>query len=320
MGEPTPFGGGGTGTTGGRTGCGALQVLAGAMLWGTTGTAQALAPAGATPPAVGAARLLVGGLALLALGAGRGLPGPLRRWPWTPLLLSAACMAAYQPLFFGGVARAGVAVGTLVGIGSSPIATGLLAAVLRGERLTGRWLAATLLAVAGASLLAGSGGELRAEPLGVAMAMGAGVAYALYTVTSKRLLEEHDPAAVAAVVFAVAGLGSAPLLLLSDPAWLLRPRGALVALHLGLVATALAYTLFTRGLRRLPAATAATLSLAEPLTATFLGTVVLREPFTGPEAAGALLLLGGLLLLALPPGISSATARRLGLRPPAAGR
>jgi len=41
------------------------QVLAAAVLFGTTGTAQALGPAGTTPVAVGAVRLLVGGLILL---------------------------------------------------------------------------------------------------------------------------------------------------------------------------------------------------------------------------------------------------------------
>ncbi len=46
---------------------GAWMVLAAGVLWGTTGTAQAFAPAGATPLAIGAIRLLVGGTALLIL-------------------------------------------------------------------------------------------------------------------------------------------------------------------------------------------------------------------------------------------------------------
>jgi DME family drug/metabolite transporter len=42
-------------------------VLLAAVLFGTTGTAQALGPDGTTPLGVGAARLLVGGTALLAV-------------------------------------------------------------------------------------------------------------------------------------------------------------------------------------------------------------------------------------------------------------
>jgi len=39
-------------------------LLCASVLWGTTGTAQALAHLHAAPPAIGAARLLSGGLAL----------------------------------------------------------------------------------------------------------------------------------------------------------------------------------------------------------------------------------------------------------------
>ncbi|PAD19660.1 EamA family transporter, partial [Terribacillus saccharophilus] len=42
-----------------------LFVLFAAILWGTTGTAQAFAPAAAHPIAIGAARLAVGGVFLL---------------------------------------------------------------------------------------------------------------------------------------------------------------------------------------------------------------------------------------------------------------
>lgn len=287
----------------------ALRVLAGAVLWGTTGTARALAPVAASPLAVGAARLLLGGSVLLLLAAGRIRRSDPRSWPRLPLLLSALCMAAYQPLFFSGVARAGVAVGTLVGIGSSPLFAGLLAALLRGERPTARWYGATLLGMAGTMLLAVSGGPLRADPAGLAMAAAAGFAYALYTVLSKGLFERRDPLAVTGVVFFLGGLLVGPLLLLTPPRWILEPRGLAVVLHLGLAATALAYLLFTRGLAALPASTAATLSLAEPLTAALLGAAVLHESFSLAESLGAVLLAAGLLLLSLPAALARPVGR-----------
>jgi DME family drug/metabolite transporter len=51
---------------------GTLLVLLAAILWGTTGTSQALAPPGAHPLTVGALRLAVGGGALLLLTLFRG--------------------------------------------------------------------------------------------------------------------------------------------------------------------------------------------------------------------------------------------------------
>jgi DME family drug/metabolite transporter len=57
--------------------------------------------------------------------------------------------------------------------------------------------------------------------------------------------------------------------------------------------------LFARGLRSLSASETATLTLAEPLTAGALGAIVLAEPFTALSAAGAALVLAGLLALGL---------------------
>jgi len=75
------------------------------------------------------------------------------------------------------------------------------------------------------------------------------------------------------------------------------PDGLLVVLHLGLVATALAYFLFARGLRSVPAVHAVTLSLAEPLTAATLGILVLKERLTPEATIGMALVLAGLVVL-----------------------
>ena len=105
---------------------GHLFCLAGAILWGTTGTTQALAPVGASPEVIGALRQIIGGAGLLAIGLARSGLGRPKDWPPLTTLLAAACMAGYQLCFFYGVSRTGVAVGTIVGIGSSPIWGGFL--------------------------------------------------------------------------------------------------------------------------------------------------------------------------------------------------
>lgn len=277
---------------------GAARVVAAGVLWGTTGTARALAPPGADPLGVGAARLAVGAAALLAAAALRGGLGSLRRSDWPRVWLAAACVAAYQPLFFAGVARAGVAVGTLVGIGSAPVVAGLLSGLVRREWPGRRWLAATALAVAGCALLSGIGsGGAPTASAGVALAVAAGAAYAGYTVVGKELVGRYRAEAVTARVFAAAALLLSPALALGQREWLREPRGLAVALHLGLVATAAAYLLFTRGLAQLPAPVAATLSLSEPLTAALLGMAVLGERLTLLGWAGAAAITLGIALL-----------------------
>lgn len=281
-------------------GSGIWYILAAAVLWGTTGTSQGLAPAGVEPTTIGAVRLAVGGGTLLLLALARGAFKKNGAWPVTVTFVSALFVAGYQLCFFAGVARTGVAVGTMVAIGSAPVAAGVLGYFVRQERIGRRWLAATLLSVCGCALLATGGiGGLQSNMVGIMLALGAGLSYAAYTVSIKGLLDQHAPDAVMAVVFCLAALLLSPLLFTAKLGWLTEPRGMAVALHLGVMATALSYGLFARGLKSVSVGVAATLSLGEPLTAALLGVVVLGEQVSLIQIAGIMLLFSGLVLLAL---------------------
>jgi drug/metabolite transporter, DME family len=277
------------------------QVLLAALCFATTGTAQALGPRGTDPVGVGATRILVGGALLVALVLLRGSGFRARPWARGPVLAAVGGVAVYQLAFFAAVADTGVAVGTIVALGSAPMLAGLFEWVLDRRRPPARWTVATALACAGVALLALAGGEASVSLPGVALAVTAGGAYATYTLAAKRLLQAgHAPETVMAAAFGLGALVLLPALAASDPGWLLHADGAGLALFLGVIPTALAYVLFARGLRRLSASETATLTLAEPLTAGVLGAVVLAEPVTGLSAAGGVCVLAGLLALAAP--------------------
>jgi DME family drug/metabolite transporter len=279
-------------------------ILAAAVLWGTTGTAQAFAPHGAQPASVGAVRLVVGGFALLLFAAVRGAFRGQKQWLSSASITAGVCIALYQLCFFAGVSRTGVAAGTIVAIGSAPIFAGLLGLVIRGERQGWRWGLATSLAVLGCAALVADRGELRVNLFGLLLALGAGLAYATYAVASKGLLEKQSPEAAMAIVFCLGAVLLLPVLVTSDLTWIATPHGLGVALHLGLVTTAFAYILFARGLRLIPVATAVSLSLAEPLTAALLGLVVLGEQLTLLAFSGIGLIFSGLIFLSINPVFS----------------
>ncbi len=282
-----------------KRGGGLWFVLAAAVLWGTTGTAQALAPPNAQPIAVGAVRLAIGGSALLFFSASNGRLSNYKQLPLRPTLVGAASIAAYQLCFFAGVSLTGVAVGTIVAIGSAPILAGVLEWLVDRERPQSHWVAATLLAVTGCTLLIASGGALSIHIGGVFLALGAGASYAVYAHTSKQLLGQQPPDLVTAVLFSLGAILLLPILFVTDLNWLAISRGLAVALHLGLVATALAYILFTRGLVQVPVSSAVTLSLAEPLTAALLGVFLLNEKLSLFGFVGTSLILAGLALLGI---------------------
>jgi DME family drug/metabolite transporter len=306
-------------------GPGLLLICLAAASWGTTGATMALLARGAdaNPLLVGAARLAVA--APLLLAAARLAEGPLRTAPPRAALAAGLCMAAYQICYFTAVPRSGVALTALVAICSSPLMIAALAVALLGERLTARAAIALAAGVAGTALLVlgpRGVGDLTARLLGgVLLAFGAGVSYALYAVVTKRGLDRAPPLSLAAVTFSIAALAIAPALLVATappvgpaPAGAAGPvtasladqvrRGWPLLLYLGAVPTALAYALYTTGLRRVPAVAAGIASLLEPLTATALGVAAFGETLGARGALGAALLLGALVLLALPERVS----------------
>jgi DME family drug/metabolite transporter len=115
----------------------------------------------------------------------------------------------------------------------------------------------------------------------------------------KGLLEKQSPNAVMALVVCAGAIMLSPILVNCDLNWLLQPRSIGVVLHLGLATMALSYWLFARGLQTVQVSTAVTLSLAEPMTATTLGILVLGERLNAQAFFGISLILLGLIVLVL---------------------
>jgi DME family drug/metabolite transporter len=283
-----------------------MYVLCAAVLFGTTGTAQALGPSGLSPLSVGAARVVVGGgiLGLIALAQ------PRTGVRMSPVLLvcAGAAVAAYQLTFFEAAHRAGVAVAAVVAIGVGPVAAGALERVLGDPWPGRRWLVATILAIAGiVALGAGGTGDATASASGIALALASGLAYTSYTVIAKRLLRTGgSPIQVMGSAFGIGSVMLVPVLLIGDLHWLQTTRGIALAGYLAAGPTVLAYLLFARGLQRLTAAETTTIVLAEPVAAAILGITVLHEPLGALAVVGVLLVVGGVGVLAVP-----APARRV---------
>ena len=293
----------------------AVAVLLGAAAWGSTGTAAHFAPAGAGTASIGAARIAVGGglllvIALVTARRRRAVRTLLsaRGSARIALLLAAAAVAAYQVCFFAAVRTTGVAIGTVVAIGSAPVFTGALTRLTGGPRLGARWMLATAAAVAGCTVLVTVGKAAGADPAGISLALAAGLCYAAYAVTAARLISAGNPeTAVMGLLFGGGAVLLAPVLAASSPGWVLSARGLAVVGYLGVVTTVAAYLLYGRGLRSLSAPVAVTLGLAEPVVAAILGVVVVGERLTLVGVLG--LVLVGLALATLVGGRAAALSQ-----------
>jgi drug/metabolite transporter, DME family len=277
-----------------------LGVIAAAALFGTTGTAQALGPRGATPLGIGAVRLVIGAavLVLVAL-VDRRAPRPRWRGHAPALLVGGVAVAAYQLALFAGLRRTGVTLGTIVGIGSGPVFAGLIHLARRLGGLSRAWVLGTGLTICGTAVLAARGTEDAgsADLVGLSLVLGAGLSYAVYAQAAKHAMDAGLTAGqTMAGVFCVGAVLMTPLALLEPMRWLGTPRGAAMALHLGLLTVGLAYWLYGKALSRLPVPTVVTLTLAEPLTAALLGLAVLGERLGALGWLGAALVAAGLVL------------------------
>ncbi|WP_022850071.1 DMT family transporter [Limisalsivibrio acetivorans] len=281
---------------------GKLLVISAAVLWGTTGTTQALSPEGASPLAVGALRLAIGGTALFLIYISKNGFSACKKWLNSVTLSGALFIALYQICFFSGVYMTGVAVGTIVAIGSSPMFAGLLGSLVMREGLSKAWYVSSALAVAGGTVLVLTGSKegVSINIYGILLALGAGASYALYTLTSKLLLERKlKPSEVMASQFFFGAFMLAPFLFINDISWTVTVQGALLMAHLGLIVTTLSYVLFARGLQYVKVSTAGTLALAEPLTAGCLGIFFLGEAVSPGTVTGIGLLIAGLVVLSV---------------------
>ncbi|MBD1592786.1 EamA family transporter [Arthrobacter sp. S1_S22] len=282
-----------------------MCVVAASVLWGTTGTAATFAPS-VSPLAIGAVAMGIGGL-LQALYAANAITG---QWPglldrWRLVTLGAAAVAVYPLAFYSSMRLSGVAVGTVVSIGSAPVAAALIERFADGKHLTRRWMAGALLGVSGAALLsfaghapAGSPGNSWKSLAGIALGLLAGATYALYSWAAHRLITGGlSSRAAMGAVFGLGGLLLMPVLAVTGrplvESWVNFSVGA----YMALVPMFAGYVLFGWGLARIRASTATGISLLETVVAAGLAVLVVGERLPPHGWLGAAVVIFSLFVL-----------------------
>ncbi len=275
-----------------------MWILGAATLFGTTGTVLANGPLGVDPVSAGVVRLLVGG-AGLAIFSYRHFRQVLGQFWLTGL--GAVGVGAYQLCFFYSTRHAGVAVATVITIGSSPLFARLIGALRHRPPPHRLWyLAALILSVGLAFLSSAQDADSQVELVGVISALVAGLSYAIYTECAAVLIDQKlDSTAVMGVLFLSAGILTSPFLLFRPVSWIATQRGVVMIVYLGIVTLSLAYVAFGKGLKKLVPTTVVMLTLLEPVVATLLAYFVLHEKVSGPTWFGTLLVLVGLPIIAI---------------------
>ena len=219
---------------------------------------------------------------------------PSGAWWWRSAALGILNIAAFFVLVFVAAYRLpGGLAATLTA--AAPFAVALLAWSLLGERPRRATLAGALVGVGGVVLLV-AGDGFAVDVVGVAAALGAVVLFSLGSVLMKRWTLPTDLLTVTAWQLVAGGLLLVPLAAVVEGA---PPRLDASAIggfaYIGLVGTVLAYSVWFRALRHLPASSVSLVGLLNPLAGTVIGVTLAGEPFGPTQAIGTALILGGIV-------------------------
>ncbi len=254
--------------------------------------------AGLSAAEIAAARLLIAGVAVLALAWARrdALP-PRADWPRFALygLITALHFGLYiAALSFTTIAH------TLALVYTAPIFVALFSWLLLGEGLRARQWLGTLVTIGGVVLLAGLEPQLdRRMVTGDLMALGSAVCFGLYSVAGRSGRARYSLFGYAGTVYAFGALWLLPLALASfSPAgYTWRAVGSVLAL--GLVPLGLGHTLYNAALRRTNATLVNLVATQEVTAGIILGIIFLNEIPNLTTVVGVLVALAGIVLVIL---------------------
>ncbi|MBX7056977.1 MAG: DMT family transporter [Leptospirales bacterium] len=291
-----------------------FQLTLTALFWSGAFFAGKLALVWATPMETAAARFLTAGAILLAVLRWRsGLHSVLdRAFLVQAVMLGLIGITLYNVFFFHGLAQTAPLNASLI-VASNPSMTALLAWFFRGERPSARAAAGIALSFSGVAIVASNASlkqllQLHFGP-GDLMIVGSSFCWAIYSLFSQRLMRQRGALELAAWSTSAGALLLIPLAMLESRGlqWLGRPAATLSILYMAALASALAFTLWNRGVARLGAPRSAIFINLVPLFSFLISLASGVQPGLAQIAGGAAIL-SGVYLTSAPSRV--ATARR----------
>ncbi len=275
-------------------------ILAG-ILWGTSALfVNWLSPCGLDSIQMAFVRALVSALAmcLYALFFDRSLFKATRSQLFmyaisgVVIFLTGAC-------YFGSILESSVSTAVVL-MYIAPVIVMVYSVLFLGEKLTKIKLISLVGMLMGCALVSGIIGGFNFKPLGILLGIMSGFAYAAYNISTKiEMQHKCNPASASMYCFIFMTVVSAFFARPAEVAAIAvsEPSSALLMVGCGLFTCVFPYFLYTLALKNIPAGTASSLSIVEPMSATILSVVFLDEKLDLFSACGIVLILGAVFLL-----------------------
>ncbi|AWM07340.1 DMT family transporter [Bradyrhizobium symbiodeficiens] len=276
-----------------------LAVLS--ILWGGSFFFNGAALRELSPLTLVFLRVALGAAILLPLLRMQGISFPDSMSDWTPFIVIGlfnnvipfSLIVAGQTFIPSGLAS--------ILNATTPIFTVLVMAAAGEEALQARRVAGAALGLAGVIVLRGWGLETRpGQGLGILLCLGGAFSYGFAALAARRMLKDSAPLATATFQLMASTVMMAIVAGVVEQPWHLPMPGLttwLAVPGLAGLSTALAYIVFFQIIRRSGATNVMLVTLLIPVTAILLGGLVLGEPISMREIAGAIVIGSALLVI-----------------------
>jgi probable blue pigment (indigoidine) exporter len=254
-------------------------------MWGTTYlTITELLPVG-RPLLIATVRVVPAGIALLIAGAVISRWRPRGRDWWQLGVQGLFNFGIFFPLLVVAVYRLPGGVAAAAG-GLQPLLVAVLSWLIASRRPRRLELLVGAVAAVGVALVVVRPGT-GPDPVGILAAVGANVSFAIGVVLTKRLPALPNRLASTGWQLLIGGAVLLAVTTVFEGApETLSARNLAGFAYLSLAGTALAFVLWFRGIRRLPAAAPPLLGLAAPVTGAALGWLILGESLSPTQLTG----------------------------------
>ncbi len=282
-----------------------LLLLCMALIWGVNFIVVKFATSVFAPLAFNSTRIVVALLVLWPIFLFRRQPLPSRRDVLGMLALGALGNGLYQILWVEGMARTRASDAALL-VAASPAVIEILGWIRGHERLATRGIVGIGISLCGIALVvsgAANGSKGDSTFLGNGLILSSVLCWAFYSVGLKPFTERVDGLTLSAVTMTG---GVVPMVIAAAPSLLATKWGSVslagwgAVAYSGLLALVVAYLFWYRGVRVLGPTRASMYSNLQPLFAIAAAWAFLGEAPRLLQLAGALCIIGGLLLTRLP--------------------
>lgn len=183
---------------------------------------------------------------------------------------------------------------------TAPIFIMIYSVAFFGERLTLVKTIAVIAMLCGCGLVSGIASGFNVNLVGFLFGIGSGIAYSIYNIVTKiEMRQRCDPKTANVYTFIFAALCA---MITSKPLGAIEiisrnPASVLILVACGIFTCIVPYFMYSLSLRDIPAGTAASLGIIEPMAATVYSVVFLGEKLDKFAICGIVLILGSVLVL-----------------------